>query len=431
MIERYTRPEMGSIWEEQNRFDIWLKIEVAAVLGWAKVGRIPKAAASRIEKKAGYDIGRVHEIEAVTRHDVVAFTTSMAEKIGPDSRYVHLGMTSSDVLDTCLAVQLTQASDILIKDIKALLKVLKRKSRKHKKTIMVGRSHGIHAEPITFGLVMALWYDEMSRNLARMQAAREEVRVGQVSGAVGTYAHLDKRVEAHVCKTLGLKTPNITTQVIQRDRHAQFFTTLAVIAASLEKFSVQVRHWQRTEVLEAEEFFHKGQKGSSAMPHKRNPIASENTAGLARIVRANCVAALENVALWHERDISHSSVERVIAPDSTIALDYMLGRYTGIIDKLIVYPKNMRKHLEASRGLIHSESVLLALVDKGLTREDAYALVQRNAMAVWEDSQLNMKDRLFSDAEVVKHLGREKIEECFDLAHTLRNVDMIFERVFG
>lgn len=432
MIPRYTRPLMAAIWEDGHRFDIWLRIEVLAVEGWAKIGKVPKKDAQIVSRRAGYDIDRVNEIEEVTRHDVVAFTQAMAEKIkSPASRWIHLGMTSSDLLDTTFAVQLVEAADIIEKDIKEFIKVLRKKAKKHKHTVMIGRSHGIHAEPVTFGLVMALWYEEMGRNLERMQRAKESVRVGQLSGAVGTYAHLDPRVEKYVMRKLGLKTPNITTQVIQRDRHAQYFSALGIIASSLEKFSVQVRHWQRTEVLEAEEFFSSGQKGSSAMPHKRNPIASENTSGLARVVRAAVVPALENMALWHERDISHSSVERVIGPDSTIALDYMLARFAGVVDKLIVYPKNMKRNLEITKGLIFSEGVLLKLVGAGLTREEAYALVQSNAMKVWEGGDSDFMGLLLGDPEVVAHIGEKGIRGCFDLNHLLKSVDMIFDRVFN
>jgi adenylosuccinate lyase len=431
MIPRYTRPEMAAIWTDRHRLDIWLKIETLAVEGWAKIGAVPRRDADVILKRAGYDLDRVFAIEKVTRHDVVAFTQAMAEKVNdPASRWIHFGLTSSDVLDTCFAVQLVEAADLLIRDIKEFRRVLKRKAMKYRHTVMIGRSHGIHAEPITFGLTMALWYDEMGRNLERMARAKEAVRVGQISGAVGTYAHLDPRVEKHVMKKLGLNTPNVTTQVLQRDRHAEFFTTLAVIASSLEKFSIQVRHWQRTEVLEAEEFFHQGQKGSSAMPHKRNPIASENTTGLARVVRAAAVPALENVALWHERDISHSSVERVIAPDSTIALDYALARFTGIVDRLIVYPQRMKQNLALTRGLYHSEGVLLALVRTGLTREQAYALVQRSAMKVWEEGKKDFLSYLLADPEVVDRLGEKGLKQCFDEKRLLQKVDMIFGRVF-
>jgi adenylosuccinate lyase len=422
---------MAAIWEDRHKYDIWLEIEVLAVEGWSKIGKVPKKDAAVISRRAGYDLKRIAKIEQVTRHDVVAFTQAMAEKIKhPAVRWIHFGMTSSDLLDTCFAVQLVEAADLLIRDIRELMKVLKKKARKYKRTVMVGRSHGIHAEPTTFGLIMALWYDEMSRNLERMQRAREAVRVGQISGAVGTYAHLDPRVEKYVMRKLGLKTPNITNQVIQRDRHAEFFSTLALIASSVEKFSVQVRHWQRTEVLEAEEFFHKGQKGSSAMPHKRNPIASENTTGLARVVRAAAVPALENVVLWHERDISHSSVERVIGPDATIALDYLLARFTGVIDKLLVYPDRMKRNLELTRGLIHSECVLLKLVESGLTREEAYALVQRNAMKVWEEGGKDFMGCLLDDDKLVDHLGVAGIRSCFDQKKLMYNIDHIFSRVF-
>jgi len=423
---------MASIWTDQHKYDLWLKIEVLAVEGWAKIGKVPQKDADRILKKAAYDLERVDEIEKITRHDVVAFTQAMAEKIGGDCvRWIHFGMTSSDVLDTAFNLQLVEAADIIIEDIKELMKVLRKKARRHKKTVMIGRSHGIHAEPITFGLVMALWYDEMSRNLVRMKNAKEAVRVGQLSGAVGTYAHLDPRVEKHVMKSLKLKTPNVTTQVIQRDRHAEYFTTLAVIASSIEKFSVQVRHWQRTEVLEAEEFFHRGQKGSSAMPHKRNPIASENAAGLARVVRSAAIPALENVALWHERDISHSSVERVIGPDATIALDYTMARFTRVVDKLLVYPDRMKKNLAITRGLIFSEGVLLSLVESGLTREESYALVQRNAMKVWEEGKRDFVDYLLEDDEVTRRLGEDGVKACFSYDQLHKKVDMIMKRVFG
>ncbi|MFO8058406.1 MAG: adenylosuccinate lyase [bacterium] len=431
MIPRYSRQEMSSIWEDRARFDIWLDIEVLAVEGWAKAGKVPKEDAEVVRNKAGYDLERVYEIEETTRHDVVAFTQAMAEKINhPASRWVHFGLTSSDVLDTCLSVQLVRAADLLIRDVKDMMEVLERKADEHRRTVMIGRSHGIHAEPVTFGLVMALWYDEMGRHLDRLQHARDTVRVGQVSGAVGTYAHLDPRVEKYVMKNLKLKAPNITTQVIQRDRHAEFFSTLAQVAGSIEKFALQVRHWQRTEVLEAEEFFHKGQKGSSAMPHKRNPVLSENVTGLARVVRSAVLPALENVALWHERDISHSSAERVIAPDATIALDFMLARFSRVIDKLIVYPDRMQKNLEMTRGLIYSEAVLLKLVESGLTREEAYALVQRNAMKVWEKGDKGFLDYLLEDAELLDRLGEASLKECFSHQDLFEKVDYIFERVF-
>jgi len=432
MIERYTRPEMGRIWTDQSRFDIWLEIEVLACEAWARLGRIPKKAAAEIRRKAGYELKRVLDLEKITRHDVVAFTQALAERVGPRySGYIHLGLTSSDVLDTCLAVQLTRAADLILDDIRALRRVLRRQARRYQNTAMIGRSHGVHAEPITLGLVFALWFDEMGRNLERMERAREAVRVGQISGAVGTYAHVDPRVERYVMQRLHLKTPNVTTQVLQRDRHAEYFTTCAVIASSLDKFATSVRHWQRTEVLEAEEFFHRGQKGSSAMPHKRNPIAAENTSGLARLLRANALAALENVALWHERDISHSSVERVIAPDSTILLDYMLARFTSVVDRLIVYPERMKANLGLTRGLIFSEAVLLKLVEKGLTREQAYALVQRNAMKAWEEGQQDFQSCLLKDAELLRHLKPQEVKDCFNLKKQLAQVDFIFRRVFS
>ncbi len=431
MIPRYTRPEMGRIWEEKNKLDLWLEIEVLACEGWARVGRVPKAAAARIRKRAGYDAAAVVRREEITRHDVAAFVDVMGKSVGKDARYLHMGMTSSDLLDTCLSVQMVQAADVIIEDIGRMLKVLKARARRHRKTVMVGRSHGVHAEPISFGLVMALWYDEMRRNLERMHLAREMVRVGKTSGAVGTFAHLDPRVEAHVMRSMGLRAPNVTTQVLQRDRHAEYLSTLALIGASLEKFALQVRHWQRTEVGEAEEFFRRGQKGSSAMPHKRNPVASENTAGLARLLRANAMAALENVALWHERDISHSSVERVIIPDSTIALDYMLNRFTNLVENLIVYPKRMRSNLEITRGLIFSEGVMLALMEKGLRRDRAYTLVQRNAMKVWDGKAKDFKSALMEDREILKILGGGGVEECFDLKKLLKHVDFIFRRVFS
>jgi adenylosuccinate lyase len=431
MITRYTRPEMGAIWEDENRFDLWLEIEILACEGWSKIGRIPKAAAARIRKKASYNIAEVKKREEITRHDVAAFVDVMGRSVGMDARYLHLGMTSSDLLDTALAIQMVQTADIIIGDIQGMLKVLKGKARRYKKTVMTGRSHGMHAEPVTFGLVMALWYDEMKRNHERMHLAREIIRTGKTSGVVGTFSHLDPRVESYVLKSLGLRVPNITTQIIQRDRHAEYLCTLAVVGASLEKFALQVRHWQRTEVSEAEEFFRKGQKGSSAMPHKRNPVASENTMGLARLLRANAMAGLEDVALWHERDISHSSVERVIIPDSTIVLDYMLHRFTNLLDNLIVYPKKMRENLEMTRGLIFSEGVMLALMKKGLSRDRAYTLVQRNAMKVWEGKAEDFKSALLSDRDIKKRMSKEEIEECFDMKKLLRHVDNIFKRVFA
>jgi len=390
---------------------------------------IPRQALENIKKKARFSVRRIDEIEKVVKHDVIAFLTCLAENIGADARYLHLGLTSSDILDTCLAVQLKKAGGILLADIDHLLQALKAKAYTYRNTAMVGRSHGIHAEPVTFGLKMALWYEEMRRNRERLVVAQETISYGKISGAVGTYAHLSPEVEEYVCPRLGLKSDPISTQIIQRDRHAAFFTTLAVIASSIEKFAVEIRHLQRTEVLEAEEYFAPGQKGSSAMPHKRNPILSENLTGLARLIRSHALAALENVALWHERDISHSSVERVIAPDATILLDFMMYRFSSLIEKLIVYPDRMAANLEKSRGLIFSESVLLLLTKKNISREDAYAMVQRDAMKVWEGNQ-GFKDILSKDPEVLAHLTLEEIEEAFDLEHQLRHVNYIFDRVF-
>ena len=383
MIPRYTRPEMGRIWTDENKFKKWLQIEILACEALAEMGEIPPEALREIKEKARFDIDRISELEKVTKHDVVAFLTAVGENVGEASRYIHFGLTSSDILDTSLALLLKQASELLIEDIHKLLSTLKEKAFTYKDTIMIGRSHGIHAEPITFGLKMALWYDEMRRNLTRMERAKEAISYGKISGAVGTFAHVPPFVEEYVCRNCGLKPARISTQIIQRDHHAEFFTTLAVIASSIEKFALEIRHLQRTEVLEAEEFFTKGQKGSSAMPHKRNPILSENLCGLARMVRANSLAALENIPLWHERDISHSSVERVIAPDSTILVDYMLYRLTNVIGNLLVYPENMVKNLEKTQGLIFSEKLMLELTKRKISREDAYSLVQRNAMMVW------------------------------------------------
>jgi len=429
MIPRYTRETMGRIWKPKTKFTVWLKIELLTCEALAERGVIPRQALENIKKKARFSVRRIDEIEKVVKHDVIAFLTCLAENIGADARYLHLGLTSSDILDTCLAVQLKKAGGILLADIDHLLQALKAKAYTYRNTAMVGRSHGIHAEPVTFGLKMALWYEEMRRNRERLVVAQETISYGKISGAVGTYAHLSPEVEEYVCPRLGLKSDPISTQIIQRDRHAAFFTTLAVIASSIEKFAVEIRHLQRTEVLEAEEYFAPGQKGSSAMPHKRNPILSENLTGLARLIRSHALAALENVALWHERDISHSSVERVIAPDATILLDFMMYRFSSLIEKLIVYPDRMAANLEKSRGLIFSESVLLLLTKKNISREDAYAMVQRDAMKVWEGNQ-GFKDILSKDPEVLAHLTLEEIEEAFDLEHQLRHVNHIFDRVF-
>jgi adenylosuccinate lyase len=433
MIPRYSRPEMAALWDAQTRFRIWFEIEAHACDALAEIGIIPKEAAKAIWEKAGhvtFDVARIDAIEKVTHHDVVAFLTHLAEFIGPESRFVHQGMTSSDVLDTCLAVQLARAADILLADIDALLAALKRRAFEHKLTPMIGRSHGIHAEPMTFGLKLAQAYAEFSRARERLVHARKEIATCAISGAVGTYANIDPRVEAHVAGKLGLAVEPASTQIIPRDRHAMFFATLGVIASSMERLATEIRHMQRTEVLEAEEFFSEGQKGSSAMPHKRNPVLSENVTGLARLVRGMAAPAMENVALWHERDISHSSVERMIAPDATVTLDFALARLTQVIDKLVVYPATMKKNLERLGGLIHSQRVLLALTQKGVSREDAYALVQRNAMPVWRGEGDFLK-LLKNDTEVRKVLGAPELEELFDLAYHLKNIDFIFKRVFG
>lgn len=427
MIERYSRPEMTAIWSEEHKLRTWLKVEILACEAWAKLGKIPAEAVKTIQEKADFSAERVAEIESVTHHDVIAFLTAVGEHVGPDSRFIHFGLTSSDMLDTTLAVNLAEASDIIIKDLEKLLEVLKRKALEHKNTVMIGRSHGIHAEPTTFGLKMAMWHTETARNLERMKRAKESVSVGKVSGAVGTFANGDPFVEQYVCAKLGLRPAPVSTQIVQRDRHAEFHTTLAIIASSLDKFATEVRHLQRTEVLEAEEFFEKGQKGSSAMPHKRNPIRCENVSGLARVIRANAMASLENIPLWHERDISHSSVERVINPDSCILLDFMLARFTNVIDKLLVYPENMQTNLEKTKGMIFSEKILLELVQKGLTREEAYKLVQRNAMKVWGDGA-DFRESLLADSEIAERLSKQELDNCFDMDHHLRFVDEIFER---
>src|SRR6266487_426365 len=433
MIPRYTRPEMASLWEPQTRFKIWFEIEAHAADAQAELGVIPKEAAKTVWAKARnvtFDVARIDEIERETKHDVIAFLTHLAEIVGPEARFVHQGMTSSDVLDTCLNVQLTRAADLLVEDIDKVLAALKKRAFEHKMTPAIGRSHGIHAEPVTFGLKLAYAYAEFSRARARLLTAREEVATCAISGAVGTFAQIDPWVEAHVAKAMGLKPEPISTQVIPRDRHAMYFATLGVIASSVERLATEIRHLQRTEVLEAEEFFSEGQKGSSAMPHKRNPVLSENLTGLARVVRAYVTPALENVALWHERDISHSSVERVTGPDATAALDFAVARIAGIIDKLIVYPENMKKNLERLGGLIHSQRVMLALTHKGVAREDAYAIVQRNAMRVWK-GEGDFLSLLAADKDVRKHLSAAELEENFDLGYHFKHVDTIFERVFG
>jgi len=420
---------MAGLWEPEHRYRAWLDVELLACEANARLGLIPAKALANIRKKADFNVKRIDALEKIVKHDVIAFLTAVGERVGPDSRYIHLGLTSSDVLDTALAALMRKASDIIIGDINTLLKTLRKKAMQHKNTVMIGRSHGVHAEPVTFGLKMALWHEEMGRALERMLRARDVISVGKVSGAVGTFANIDPFVETHVCRKLGLKPEPVATQVVQRDRHAEFLSTLALIASSIEKFSVELRHLQRTEVLEAEEYFSEGQKGSSAMPHKRNPISAENLSGLARVVRANAVAAMENVALWHERDISHSSVERIIIPDSTILIDYMLARFNNLVERLFVYPKNMQRNMAISKGLFHSETVMLALVRKGIARETAYSYVQRNAMKVWKGSG-DFKQLLKSDPDIRKHLNGKEIDACFDLSHMLKKVDYIFKRVF-
>ncbi len=430
MIPRYSRPEMARIWEPEAKFRIWFEIEAHACDGLAELGIIPKAAAEAIWKRGRFDIERIDAIERETHHDVIAFLTNLGESIGPEARFLHQGMTSSDVLDTCLAVQLCRAADILIADLDALLAALKRRAYEHKDTVCIGRSHGIHAEPTTFGLKLAGHYAAFARNRDRLGMARAEIATCAISGAVGTFANIDPMVEAHVASRLGLKPEPVSTQVIPRDRHAAFFATLAVIASSVETLATEIRHLQRTEVREAEEYFAEGQKGSSAMPHKRNPVLTENLTGLARLVRGAVVPALENVALWHERDISHSSVERVLAPDATIALDFALARLASVIDRLVVHPDAMRANLDQLGGVIHSQRVLLALTQAGMSREAAYKVVQRHAMAVWREGG-HFLDRLQGDKTVTRHLGEDQLAQLFNLAYHTKHVDDIFVRVFG
>jgi adenylosuccinate lyase len=433
MIPRYSRPEMAAIWSPEMRFRIWFEIEAHAADAMAKLGMIPTAAAKKVwdrGRKATFDISRIEEIERETKHDVIAFLTHLAEIVGPEARFVHSGMTSSDVLDTCFNLQLVRAADILIADVDELLGALKRRALEHKMTPTIGRSHGIHAEPTTFGVKLAVAYAEFARARGRLEAARREVATCAISGAVGTFAQVDPRVEAHVAKALGLVPEPVSTQVIPRDRHAMYFATLGVVASSIERLATEIRHLQRTEVLEAEEFFAAGQKGSSAMPHKRNPVLSENLTGLARMVRAYVTPALENVALWHERDISHSSVERIIGPDATVTLDFALNRLAGVIDKLVVYPENMRRNLDRLGGLIHSQRVLIALTQKGMGREDAYRLVQKHAMKVWQGKG-DFVTLLKADPKVRERLKLAEIEANFDLGYHFKHIDTIFRRVFG
>ncbi len=430
MIPRYSRPEMTALWSDDARWSIWLRLELAACKAWAKRGKIPKKDLQIILKKADFDPKRIPVIEAEVKHDVIAFLTAVSEKVGPSSRYIHLGLTSSDVLDTTLAYQLTVSLDRIVKGVERCLVILKKRAAQYKNTPMMGRSHGIHAEPITFGLKLALWYAEFERNLKRLADARETIAVGKISGAVGTFANIDPVVEKFVCDELGLKPAPLSTQIVQRDRHAQYFTTLAVVAGTIEKIAVEIRHLQRSEVLEVEEPFTKGQKGSSAMPHKRNPILSENLTGLARLIRSYSMAALEDQALWHERDISHSSVERVIGPDATILMDFMLDRMAGLLDGMVVYPRRMASNMQKSHGLIFSQRVLLALIEKGMSREEAYRVVQHNAMKAW-DGEMDFKELLKQDPRVTKFLSETVITSLFDLRYHLAHVDELFKRVFG
>lgn len=430
MIQRYSRPEMLRIWSEDAKYQNWLRIEIAVCEAWAKLGRIPVESLANIKERASFNATRVEELEKTLKHDVIAFLTCVSEYVGEESRYIHFGLTSSDVLDTSFALQLRDAATIIVDDLKQVIEVLRGLAYKHKYTPMIGRTHGIHAEPITLGLVFALWYDEMKRNLDRMERARDVVSVGKISGAVGTFANVPPFVEEHVCSVLGLKPAKVSTQIIQRDIHAEYFLTLSIIASTIEKIALQIRHFQRTEVIELEEPFTQGQKGSSAMPHKRNPVLSENLCGLSRLVRSYAISALENIPLWHERDISHSSVERVIGPDATVLVDFMLYRLRGLLDTLEIYPENMGKNLWLTRGLIFSEKILLKLIDKGLSREDAYLLVQGNAMKSWGGKD-NFKDIILKDEEIISCLSLLEIEECFDVKHDLKQVDYIFDRVFS
>jgi adenylosuccinate lyase len=428
MIERYSRPKISGIWSDENRFRIWLQIEICAVEAEVKLGKVPEEAFKIIKEKANFEVKRILEIEDVVKHDVIAFLTNVAEYVGEPARYIHLGMTSSDILDTALSIQMKQAGEILLEDMEKLKDAIAKRAKEFKYTPVIGRTHGIHAEPTTFGLKLALWYEEMKRNIFRFKNALENISVGLISGAVGNYQHIDPFVEKFVCEKLGLKPDPISTQVIQRDRHAEYLCTLAIVASSLDKFATEIRHLQKTEVLEAEEFFSKGQKGSSAMPHKRNPITCERISGMARLIRGNAMVGLENIPLWHERDISHSSVERVIIPDTTIAMDYILDKTTNLIEKLLVYPENMQKNLAITGGLYFSEGILLALAEKGISREEAYKLVQRNAMRVWQE-KLDFKTLVKNDQDIMKLLSEQEIDGIFDLKKSSAKVDIIFERL--
>ena len=429
MIERYSRPQMAAIWEPQNRFDKWLQVEILVCEAMAAEGMIPQEAVETIKQKASFSVDRIQKIEETVKHDVVAFLTNVEESVGPDARFIHMGLTSSDILDTAFALQLREALLIIINDVRTLMDVLKEKAFEHKNTAMIGRSHGIHAEPITFGLKLAVWFSEMQRNLRRLKQAMDVISYGKISGAVGTFANIPPQIEKYVCKHLDLKSAEISTQIIQRDRHAQYFTALAILAGSIEKMAVEIRHLQRTDVGEAEEAFTSGQKGSSAMPHKKNPIGSENLSGLARLVRSNCIAAMENMALWHERDISHSSVERVIAPDSTIVIDYMLNRFKGIIKNLVVNKDTMLRNLEELKGLIFSQQILLALVNKGCSRQHAYSITQKNSLQAWSTGE-SFKDLILGDQDVQHYLDKREVDEVFSLDYHLKHVEEIFARVF-
>ncbi|APH06496.1 adenylosuccinate lyase [Bacillus weihaiensis] len=428
MIERYTRPEMGAIWTEENKFKAWLEVEILACEAWAELGIIPKEDVKLLREKASFDVNRIYEIEQETRHDVVAFTRAVSETLGEERKWVHYGLTSTDVVDTALSYLLKQANDILLKDIENFVQILKEKAQEHKYTVMMGRTHGVHAEPTTFGLKLALWHEEMKRNLDRFKRAAEGVEYGKISGAVGTYANIDPFVEKYVCEKLGTKPAPISTQTLQRDRHAEYMAAIALVATSIEKFAVEIRGLQKSETREVEESFAKGQKGSSAMPHKRNPIGSENMTGLARVIRGYMVTAYENVPLWHERDISHSSAERIILPDATIALNYMLNRFGNIVKNLTVFPENMKRNMDRTQGLIYSQRVLLALIDTGMTREEAYDLVQPKAMEAWE-KQVPFKGLVEAEEKITSRLTPEMIEDCFDYNYHLKGVDAIFDRL--
>ncbi|MCK1994176.1 adenylosuccinate lyase [Peribacillus muralis] len=428
MIERYTRPEMGNIWTETNRFNAWLEVEILACEAWSELGVIPKEDVKLLRENATFDVERINEIEKDTRHDVVAFTRAVSETLGDERKWVHYGLTSTDVVDTALSYVIKQANDILSKDLNNFVEILKNKAKEHKYTVQMGRTHGVHAEPTTFGLKLALWYQEMKRNVERFDEARKNIEVGKISGAVGTYANIDPFVEKYVCEKLGLEAAPISTQTLQRDRHAHYMSTLALIATSIEKFAVEIRGLQKSETREVEEFFAKGQKGSSAMPHKRNPIGSENMTGMARVIRGYMMTAYENVALWHERDISHSSAERIILPDATIALNYMLNRFSNIVKNLTVYPENMKRNMDRTLGLIFSQRVLLSLIDKGLVREEAYDTVQPKAMEAWEQ-QVPFRSLIEKDDKITSLLTKEELDDCFDPTHHLKNVDVIFDRL--